>query len=289
MKYRDRYGAQFEDTTSQDKLLDYIYSHKATRLLVRLCAAPFISRIGRKILDSKLSAAFVDSFAEKNGINLFDYEQQHFSSFNDFFKRKIKPSRRYIPKDEDILISPSDGKVTAYQITPSSTFVIKNSVYSADTLLRDYKLAKRFGGGTAIVIRLTPDDYHRYVYPCTGKKSHNRHISGILQTVNPVAMLHRPVFKENTREYCLIRSKTLGDIVMMEVGALFVGKISNHDQGKADVTTGQEKGCFEFGGSTIVLLTEKGKVKVSDDLLDNTKDGYETKLLQGAELGRAIN
>ena len=287
MKYRDRFGAEFDDTTSQDKLLDKMYSHAVSRAFIKFLSLPVFSKIGRKFLDSSLSAMFIDDFAEKNGINMFDYEQQKFRSFNEFFKRKIKPSRRYIPKDDNILISPSDGKVSAYEITASSTFIIKNSVYTVQSLLRDKKLAERFGGGKAIVIRLTPDDYHRYVYPCTGRKSRNRHINGILQTVNPVALLHEPVFKENTREYCLIRSKTLGDIAMIEVGALFVGKISNNELSAANVSVGEEKGCFEFGGSTIVVLTQKGKVNVSRDLLENTREGFETRVLQGAELGKA--
>ena len=286
MKYRDRQGREFEDTTSQDKLLDTIYSHKVTRAAVKLMGAPIVSKVGRRVLDSSASAGFIDSFADKNGIDLFDYEDTAYTSFNDFFTRRIKPSRRYIPKDDNMLICPSDGKVSAYEITNSSTFVIKNSVYTVGSLLRDKKLSQRYNGGNAVVIRLTPDDYHRYVYPCSGIKSRNRVINGILQTVNPVASLHTPVYKENTREYCMIRTENLGDVIVMEVGALFVGKITNHNPEKGiKVEAGEEKGYFEFGGSTIVLLTQKGKVKIDEDLLINTKEGFETRLLQGARLG----
>ena len=289
MRYRDRSGREFEDTTSQDKLLDTIYSHAPTRAAVGLLGAPFVSKIGRRVLDSELSTVFIDSFADKNGIDTFDYEDTRYTSFNDFFTRRIKSSRRLIDPDEDVLICPSDGKVSAYEITNSSTFVIKNSVYTVGSLLRDKKLAERYRGGNAVVIRLTPDDYHRYVYPCTGIKSHNRVIGGVLQTVNPVALLHKPVFKENAREYCMIRSERFGDVIVMEVGALFVGKITNHNpEGRVNVTRGEEKGYFEFGGSTIVLLTEKGSVRIDDDLLQNTKEGFETRLLQGVHIGRAI-
>ena len=288
MKYKDRMGNEFEDTTSQDKLLDTVYSHAPTRAAVKLMSAPFVSKIGRKVLNSEVSTVFIDSFADKNGIDMFDYEETKYTSFNDFFKRRIKSTRRLIDPDENVFISPSDGKVSAYEITNSSTFVIKNSVYTVGTLLRDKKLSERYAGGNAIVIRLTPDDYHRYVYPVTGVKSHNRVINGVLQTVNPVALLHTPVFKENTREYCMIRSEKFGDVIVMEVGALFVGKITNHNpEGRIAVTRGEEKGYFEFGGSTIVVLTQKGRVKVDDDLLQNTKEGFETKVLQGSRLGKA--
>ena len=96
-----------------------------------------------------------------------------------------------------------------------------------------------------------------------------------------------PVYKENSREYCLIRTDNFGDIVQMEVGALMVGKITNKDGGICKVSRGEEKGYFEFGGSTIVLLLEKDKVRISPDLVKNTLDGCETKVLQGEILGES--
>lgn len=44
---------------------------------------------------------------------------------------------------------------------------------------------------------------------------------------------------------------------MMEVGAMMVGRITNHEAVPGYVTRGEEKGYFEFGGSTIILLTQK--------------------------------
>ena len=65
----------------------------------------------------------------------------------------------------------------------------------------------------------------------------------------------------------------------MEVGALLVGKISNHTQ-SGFVMRGEEKGYFEFGGSTIVLLLEKNAVTLREDLLVNTLSGYENSRRQ---------
>ena len=62
-----------------------------------------------------------------------------------------------------------------------------------------------------------------------------------------------------------------------------VGKIKNHD-GSSFVTRGQEKGYFEYGGSTIIVLTQKDAVTPRSDLLKNTANGYETKVLQGHPL-----
>ena len=63
-------------------------------------------------------------------------------------------------------------------------------------------------------------------------------------------------------EYQVIRTKEFGKIIQMEVGALLVGRITNHDIRKNRlVKAGQEKGYFEFGGSTIILLFQKDKIK----------------------------
>lgn len=289
MKYRDRQGGEYEKTTSQDKFLASAYSTKSGRALMKFLSLPVFSKCARVIMNSKISASFVSDFAEKNQIDLFDYEQKIYSSFNDFFTRKIKCGRRFITKDPNMLVSPSDGKVSAYEITSSNSFVIKNSLYNIESLLRDSKLAKRYAGGYAIIIRLSVDDYHRYCYPCSGVKSRCRTINGFLHTVNPVVNKYLSVYKENSREYCMIRSKEFGDVVQMEVGALLVGKITNADtSGGVKVVKGEEKGYFEFGGSTIVLLLEKDKIKLAPDLLKNTKQGYETKILQGGILGESI-
>ena len=288
MKYRSRNGLEFEQTTSQDKLLEKIYANYFCRALLRVAGIPAVSKLVGLFLDSKFSASYIADFASSNRIDLSDYEPKAYRSFNDFFIRKIKAGSRPLPKDKDALISPSAGKVTAYKIDEVNGFVIKNSVYSVRSLLRDKKLAKRYEGGYAVIIRLTPDDYHRYCYAATGIKSHDRVIKGVLSTVNPVVNEYVPVYRENSREYCVIRTDRFGDVLQMEVGALFVGKITNaHPYGRRTVLRGEEKGYFEFGGSTIVLLLEKGKAEVCRDLLKNTREGFETKVLQGEVIARA--
>ena len=285
MRYRDRKGNEFEQTTGQDELLAKLYGSTIGRGAMKIASLPIFSKLMRFFLDGRLSSAFVLRFAERNDIDIFDFENRKYYSFNDFFIRKIKPGRRRVDRDKNVIITPSDGKISAYRITNSSEFVVKNSVYTVGSLLRDSKLAERYNGGTAIIIRLSPDDYHRYCYCADGEKSRNRTIKGVLHTVNPIANKYLPVYKENCREYCIIRTKNFGDIIQMEVGATLVGKITNvHPYGRRMVRKGEEKGYFEFGGSTIILLLEKGKAAADEDLLINTREGFETKVLQGERI-----
>ena len=287
MKYRDRKGNEFDQTTGQDEFLHKMYTSAFGRACMKIASFPLFSKISRLILDSRFSSYFVLRFAERNDIDIFDYENKLYYSFNDFFTRRIKPGRRRIDAGKNIIVAPSDGKVSAYEITGSNVFVVKNSVYTVESLLRDTKLAKKYIGGTAFIIRLTPDDYHRYCYCTDGEKSHDRTIKGSLHTVNPIINKYIPAYKENSREYCLIRTAGIGDVIQMEVGAMFVGRITNkHPYGRRIVRKGEEKGYFEFGGSTIILLTEKGRIAADEDLIINTKEGFETKILQGETIGR---
>ena len=281
MKIIDRKGNEYREQRGVDSFIEKASSNAAGRTLLKIISAPAVSKAGAALLNSRASAPFAQMYADKYNIDLFDYENKSYDSFNDFFIRKIKQGRRYIQPGDDILVSPCDGKVCAYDISQTDIFVIKNSVYSVSSLLRDKKLGEKYSGGTAVIIRLTSDDYHRYIYPADGIKSHNRTISGVLKSVSAAANDHAPVFKENCREYCMLRTPFFGDIIQMEVGATLVGKINNYERGCAAVRKGAEKGRFEFGGSTVILLLEKDKAEVCADLLENTRRGCETKLKMG--------
>lgn len=284
MDYIDLQGKKVSNITNQDKLLSFLYTNIFGRMLLKPLIQPQVSKLAGRYLSSAHSKWLISKFIERNEIDMDIYEECDYSSFNDFFTRKIKPDCRPVPEDLDVLISPCDCLATVYPIQENTTFSIKNTEYTLRSLLRSPRLAKRFRGGYAYVLRLTVEDYHRYLYSVSGKQSKNYHIDGTFHTVNPIANDYLPIYKENTREYTVIRSKEFGDVLQMEVGALLVGKISNHKQSTV-VTRGEEKGFFEYGGSTIVVLTQKDRVTPRSDLLTNSKNGYETKVLQAHPLG----
>ena len=284
MDYIDLQGKKVSNITNQDKLLSFLYTNIFGRMLLKPLIQPQVSKLAGRYLSSAHSKWLISKFIERNEIDMDIYEECDYSSFNDFFTRKIKPDCRPVPEDLDVLISPCDCLATVYPIQENTTFSIKNTEYTLRSLLRSPRLAKRFRGGYAYVLRLTVEDYHRYLYSVSGKQSKNYHIDGTFHTVNPIANDYLPIYKENTREYTVIRSKEFGDVLQMEVGALLVGKISNHKQSTV-VTRGEEKGFFEYGGSTIVVLTQKGRVTPRSDLLTNSKNGYDTKVLQAHPLG----
>ena len=106
----------------------------------------------------------------------------------------------------------------------------------------------------------------------------------MLYTVRPIALEKYNIYKQNSREYTILETENFGDIVQIEVGATMVGRIKNHHE-KYEFTKGEEKGMFLFGGSTIVLLIEKNKVEIDQEIIDNTNNNYETIVKLGTKIG----
>ena len=287
MNYRDRQGNSFENSTKQDKTLEMMYSKAPFRIALQALASPVVSKVAGKFMDSFWSTFMIDSFVKKNHIKMSDYERRKYRSYNEFFTRKIKSEKRPICKDDSVLIAPCDGKVSAYPISLDAKFKIKNSYYTIESMLRNKKLAREYVGGTCVILRLTVDNYHRYCYVDDAAKERNHFIEGKLYTVNPIILDHVNIYKENSRSYCVLNTKNFGEVIQMEVGALMVGKIHNYHS-VAMVKRGQEKGKFEFGGSTVVLLLKRDAVSIDEDILRNTLDGYETIVRMGEQIGTSL-
>lgn len=283
MRYKDRQGKVYNIDTTQDKFLRLLYRHTTGRMLISILIRPGVTNVMGSVLNKKFTRLKIKSFVKKNGIDLSEYEVTKYKSYNDFFIRKIRPGARPIDPDTNVLVSPSDGKLSLYKISDSLVMTIKNSQYSVKSLILSTELAHEFAGGYCFIIRLTPDDYHRYIFPDSGEIVRHEYIDGVFHTVNPVAMEHANIYYENTREYTIIDTKHFGRMLQMEVGALGVGRIVNSIiEGRA--VKGVEKGYFEFGGSTIVLMFKEGVLVPDEDLIRNTQDGFETYVKLGERI-----
>lgn len=275
----------------QDKFLKNMYGSVLGRCTLKILTIPAISKMAGIFLDSKVSCLLISPFIKHTGIDLKDYKCKKFKSYNDFFTREIKESKRPVDKKDTHFISPSDGKVTIYPIRRSSHFMVKNTIYTLRTILQNKKLACKYHNGYCVIIRLCVDNFHRYCYLDNCTKSENVFIKGRLHTVNPIANDYYPIYKENSREYTILHTDNFGDIVHIEVGALMVGKITNHHKNKSCMTDdkfsrGQEKGYFEFGGSTIMLLIPpETDIRFRDDIIENSILGIETSVKMGECLG----
>ena len=284
MIWRDRNGNLVPGDDGQDRFLEWMYGTRPGRLLVKLMIHPGVSRAAGWLLDRRVSALAVRPFIRKNHICMDDFEQRRFRSFNDFFTRRVLPGKRPVADAPAHLIAPCDSKLTVYDIRPDSRFRVKGTEYTLEGLLQSKELAETFLGGTLLLFRLTVGDYHRYTYIDSGFVTGSTRIPGVFHTVNPAAASRCPIYRENTREYSLLESLRFGTVLQMEVGAAMVGRIVNAP-GSRNVRRGEEKGRFEFGGSTVIVLLQKGRAILDADLLRNTAQDAETVVRLGERIG----
>lgn len=280
---RDRNGKL--DIDKDTKFMKFLYGNEFGRLIARILACPFISKVASLYLNSSLSNYMIKDFITKNNIDLNVYEGGEYKSFNEFFMRLRKHEYMHIDYNNESFISPCDGKLLVYKIGENSDFKIKNSCYTVSDLLNGDAISNDYKDGYILIFRLRPKDYHRYIYVDNGSKGRNVRIPGILHTVRPIALESEAVYKRNTREYTVLKTENFGEIVQIEVGAMFVGKISNYHN-DWEFKRGEEKGHFEFGGSTIVMLVKKDKIIVDEDILRNTLEEVETLVECGMKIGR---
>lgn len=281
-----RNGKKAEYNESQDILLKHIYSSVAGRALLKVMTLPVISKIGGAYLSTPLSKIHIQPFIKSNHIDMSDYEPKEYESYNDFFTRNVKMSKRPFSKEDTILCSPCDAKVSYHPIDDDTVITVKNTHYTLDDLLLSPYLSQAYRGGSCLIFRLTVDDYHHYHYIDEGYQDDERRINGIFHTVNPIANDYYPIYKRNTRQYTILHTDHFDDVVMMEVGALMVGKIVNLP--KKHFHRGEEKGYFEFGGSTVILLFKKDTIAVDEDIVEHSKNHDEVRIKLGEHIGKRV-
>lgn len=259
------------------------YGKKPNMALRALITHPIISHIAGQLANTRASALLIDGFIRANNIDMSACESEKYRCFNDFFTRRLKPEARPIDRKPTALISPCDGYLSAYEITEGAHFDIKGSRYTVSELLGGAKEAAHFDGGVCLVIRLGVESYHRYCYIDDGIKSQNLRIRGRYNPVLPMALGAAPVLRQNTREYCLMKTDNFGEVAQIEVGACLVGRIENFRE--AGVTRrGEPKGLFRFGGSTIALLLERDALDVPVKLFEATRRGGELPVRLGERI-----
>lgn len=266
--------------------LRFLYQTTLGRVLLRLLTARWVSKCSGALLDSFLSRPLIGRFFKKNGIDPGDYLPEHYRSFNECFCRRIRPELRPIDQDPTHLIAPCDGLLSVYRIHEDTVLPVKQSQYRIPALLGDDTLAAHYQNGYCFVFRLCVHHYHRYIYPDSGHTENDRFLPGRLHTVRPIALEQTPVFIENCRSCTTLHSEHFGVLTQIEVGAMLVGRICNL-HGAGSVVRGEEKGFFQYGGSTVILLVEESAIEPPTALLSATEQGAETPVTLGSTVAYA--
>ena len=281
MKIWDRENKTLiEEKEYGKKSLEFLYNTVVGRILLKtIFASRWFSKVQGLWQKTIFSKRKIKKFIKEYKIDMSPYKGQKFSSFEHFFTRKRDIENNSRKTD---LVSIADAKLLVKDIDENTRLNIKNSSYSIEEIIGKKLVTKIYKGGTCLIYRLAVDDYHRYQYLDSGKELFWNHIKGKLHTVRPIASKYH-VYSTNSRDVTMLATKNFGDVIQIEVGAMLIGKIHNFhlkEFNKLD-----EKGYFGYGGSTIILLFEKGKIVVDNDIIENSKNDIETKVKIGMKIG----
>ncbi|CAM1373863.1 phosphatidylserine decarboxylase [Tenacibaculum xiamenense] len=276
------------ETPPGEGFLKLLYNNPFGKMmLIPLVKRKFLSSLYGKLMDKPSSINKIEGFVKDLNIDMEEAERsiEDYISFNDFFYRKLKKEARPIKEG---LISPGDGKLLAFEdVSEVHNFFVKGRKFNLTEFLSNKELAKKFESSSLLILRLAPNDYHRYHFPFEGTPTSMTKIKGGYLSVSPYALASNftKVFCENKREYCILKTVDKGEILIAPVGATMVGSIIETYTPNQLVKKGDEMGYFAFGGSTIVLLIQKGSFTIDQDIINNTKNKRETFVKMGDKIG----
>lgn len=292
IKYLDRLGNQLVENAPGVKFLNFLYS---TNPLGRfslwvLVKRKFFSVLFGRYMSSSRSKKKIQPFIERHQMDMTAYVEPEggYRHFNDFFYRKIKPEFRPIGEG---FVSPADGRAVVFQnIDEEQKFYIKGQAFYLEKFLGRKELVDEYKGGSMLVVRLAPVDYHRYHFPASGDVGKTIVLPGHFYSVSPIALKRNwEIFWRNQRSICFQKTKEFGTILISEIAATLTGSIVSTNQPNSFCEKGSEKGHFAFGGSTVVVLIPKGKIKWDDDMIRNTNQGIETYVQMGESIGQPVH
>lgn len=266
--------------------LNFLYGNPWGRALRRLFVTrPWFSHLHAWPKRLASSKGAIQQFIRQYAVNVDEVEKplDEYRSLDEFFCRRLKAGARPVNPEPRALVSPADGRVLVYPELNGQTLRVKQQQVALADLLGCPHAAAQLAGGSAVVVRLAPKDYHRFHFPFEGRVSESRAIAGKLESVHPIALDAGAPSFANKRVVTRIETPLFGSLYMVDVGALTVGTIvQTHAPGP--VEKGQEKGYFRFGGSTVVVLWGPGGPTLDQDLIDNTALQLETLVKQGRQI-----
>jgi len=290
IKYINRQTGQFiTEKPPGEGFLKFLYHNPFGELALNfLVKRKLLSALYGRMMDRRNSVKRIPKFVADLNIDMSEALKpiDEFTSFNDFFYRKLNPQARPIGEG---LVSPADAKLLAFEnMDAIGDFFVKGQKFTLATYLQNEQLAKKYKNFALLIFRLAPNDYHRFHFPYDGKVSETTKINGAYFSVSPYALEPNftRVFCENKREYLTLFTKNKGDILLSPVGATMVGTIIETYTPNTYVNKGDEMGYFAFGGSTVVMLIDNQHFTIDKDILENTKNKIETAVVMGETIGR---
>jgi phosphatidylserine decarboxylase len=292
-----------------DKILKLVYSktrENAPVLFRALMSHRVSSLLGFLNYDLPLGTNFtgIKRFIKILDINFSECldNPESLNTARKIFERKVKYwETRPMPDDPAAILSPADSKVLVGSFRNTSQLFLKGKFFDFNELLGVDKKEwlRTFYQGDFAIFRLTPEKYHYNHTPVAGNVVDIYQIPGGYHSCNPSAVVNivTPLSK-NKRVVTVIDTDVDGGtkaglVAMIEIVALMIGDITQcYSENKYDspqnviqgmfLQKGQPKSLFRPGSSTDVLIFQKGRIKISQDLVTNM---YNQEALSRYSLG----
>ena len=290
IKYFDRYLAEVrEEQIYGEGWLRWAYGNPFGRMtLWAFFSRPFFSKWYGKRMSSSSSCSKIEPFVRDYELDTTEFAEtvSSYTSFNDFFSRRLKPEARPIAEGE-LATFPADGRHLGFSDLSSLSQVFsKGQSMNLPRLFGSEETASQFSDGSLVISRLCPVDYHRFHFPVSGEAKPASLIRGGLKSVNPIALRRNlAILWENKRFLSFIESDLFGRVACIEIGATCVGSVHYLSLIPTAVSKGDEKGWFSFGGSMTMTFFQKGKIRLADDLIDQSASGLELYARMGDHMG----
>jgi len=293
IRYYHRYKKTVEtEQVYGDKWLRWTYETVLGRAALGLLVKrAFVSRYYGWKMSQPASANKILPFIVDYNLDVDEFAKKPFAfkTFNEFFYRALKEGARPIATGDRVAVLPADGRHLAFQTCDATEgFYAKGQRFDLAAFLGDPALAAEFGGGALLISRLCPVDYHRFHFPVSGTPGEPRLINGWLYSVSPIALRQNLAYLwENKRMVTLVESPVFGRVALVEIGATMVGSIMQTFLPGRAAVKGEEKGLFKFGGSCVVTLFKRDRIKLDADLVKYSAEGLEVYGRMGDRLGAA--
>ncbi|KAF1739618.1 Phosphatidylserine decarboxylase proenzyme 3 [Beauveria bassiana] len=153
-------------------------------------------------------------------------------------------------------------------------------------LVMDTQLGPMFENGAVASFHLSPQDY-----PLPQPRGRSRQAvpqrAGRLPGRPGRAAKRRQILTRNRRSYVVIETAEFGDVLFIGLGATDVGSVRIHEKWQKKGT--DELGLFQFGGSSIIVAFQKGRMQIDEDLLKLSQARIQDSVEMGMSLGYALS
>jgi phosphatidylserine decarboxylase len=205
-----------------------------------------------------------------------DDEYWGFTSWNDFFTRRLADGARPVdsPEDDGVIVSACESTPygVAVDVQLQDQFWLKSQPYSLQDMLGNDESARQFVGGTVYQAFLSATNYNRWHSPVAGKIVRAFTLEGTYysEADSEGADAVEPRYSQSYLAHVAARA-----VIIIEADNPVIGLTAFVPVGMSEVSSclidpkiepgyhvekGEELGYFQFGGSTHCLVFRPGAI-----------------------------